>query len=95
MLAERRWKLFGHVLRLPSLSPPQTSMEQYYIRAKTCRVTPKITLPVLLNLELLEHTLIKVTAPEDLRWLRTMAADRTGWKNFTKVIIDGVKENLI
>ena len=35
MLLENRWKLFGHVLRLPLTSPPQLSMEQYYINDVT------------------------------------------------------------
>lgn len=92
MLLEQRWKLFGHVLRLPLSSPPQLSMTQYYIIDKTSKGTPRTTLPVLLNKELLEHTLIKISSPEDLDWIRNMAQDRTTWKNFTEVIITGAKE---
>ena len=92
MLLEHRWKLFGHVLRLPLSSPPQLSMTQYYIVDKTSKGTPRTTLPVLLNKELLEHTLIKISTPEDLNWIRNMAHDRTTWKNFTEVITTGAKE---
>ena len=92
MLLENRWKLFGHVLRLPVASPPQLSMKQYYINDKTCRGTPRTTLPVSLHRELLEYTQIKVSSPEDLQWIRTMARDRSGWSNFTEVIITGANE---
>ena len=67
-------------------------MTQYYIIDKTSKGTPRTTLPVLLNKELLEHTLIKISSPEDLDWIRNMAQDRTTWKNFTEVIITGAKE---
>ena len=92
MLLENRWKRFGHVLRLSMSSPPQLSMEQYYINSTTSRGTPRTTLPVLLNKELLEHTQIKVTSPADLHWIRSMARDRSGWMNFTEVITTGAKE---
>ena len=67
-------------------------MKQYYINDKTCKGTPRTTLPVSLHRELLEHTQIKVSSPEDLQWIRTMASDRSGWSNFTDVIITGAKE---
>jgi hypothetical protein len=93
MLLEQRWKLFGHVLRLPLSSPPQLSMTQYYIIDKTSKGTPRTTLPVLLTKELLEHTLIKISSPEDLDWIRNMAQDRTTWKNFTEVGIPALYDD--
>jgi len=91
MILENRWKLFGHILRLPLDSPPQLSMTQYYRPLKVSKGQPKTSLPVVLNKELLEHAFIKLTTPEDLTWIRTMADDRKGWQQFTEVIIAGAK----
>jgi len=70
MILEKRWKLFGHTLRLPLLSLPQLPMERYYINSKSSKGTPRTTLPVSLNRELLKHTQIKISSPQDFLWIR-------------------------
>jgi len=49
MIIEQRWTLFGHILRLTLTSPPQLSMQQYYILQPTGRGAPRTTLPVQLD----------------------------------------------
>ncbi len=76
-----RWKLFGHVLRLPTNTPPQYLMDLYMNTAehRICKQGGQYwTLPRLINKEL---RLIGRTfnCKADLEEMRKYAADRNGW----------------
>jgi hypothetical protein len=95
MMVENRWKLFGHVLHLPLDSPAQLSMTQYYVPLKVSKGQPKTSLPVFFNKELHEHSLLKLTTPQDLAWIRAMVDDRKGWQQFTEVTSQAPKSDMM
>lgn len=92
MIIEQRWKLFGHILRLPRTSPPQLSMQQYYIKRPTGRGAPRTTLPVSLNkdLALCDYDPLKI--PADLLSFRRYAFRRGDWQRLTIEIINAYKQ---
>ena len=97
MIIEQRWKLFGHILRLPFTSPPQLSMQQYYILRPTGRGAPRTTLPVQLNKDLATSDYEPLKLPEDLRSIRAQAFRRGDWQRLTTEIVNAYKKkyNLI
>ena len=97
MIIEQRWKLFGHTLRLPLTSPPQLSMQQYYIMRPTGRGAPRTTLPVQLNKDLATSDYQPLKLPADLHSFRAQASRRGTWQRLTTEIINAYKSryNLI
>ena len=91
MIIEQRWKLFGHTLRLPLTSPPQLSMQQYYIMRPTGRGAPRTTLPVQLNKDLATSNYEPLKLPADLLSLRAQASRRGNWQRLTTEIINAYK----
>jgi len=76
-----RWQLFGHILRLPTNTPPQYLMDNYMHESATrrCKSGGQYwTLPRLLHTEIRKIGGQLRTA-DDLRELRQIAADREKW----------------
>ena len=86
-------KLFGHILRLPLTSPPQLSMQQYYILRSTGRGAPWTTLPVKLNKDLATSDYEPLKLPEDLRSIRAQAFRRGDWQRLTTEIVNAYKKS--
>ena len=95
-MKEARWRTFGHILRLPTSTPCQQSMNYYFEcppKAKKFRGRKRITLPVLLDNDIVEaakyHQRLQIRqfkTRKDLDILRHLADDRNGWKNLTNLI---------
>ena len=74
-----RWRLFGHILRLPVDIPANVAVTTYFeSRGLRGRVgTPRITLPVVLNRDLKEAGVkTHLQSKEDLEELQQKAIDR-------------------
>ena len=95
-MKEARWRTFGHILRLPTSTPCQQSMNYYFEcppKAKKFRGRKKITLHVLLDNDLPEaakyHQRFQIRhfkTREDVEILRHLLNDGNGWKNLTNLI---------
>ena len=95
-MKEARWRTFRHILRLPTNTPCQQSMNYYFEcppKAKKFRGRKRITLPVLLDNNLTEaakyHQRLQIRqfkTREDLDIFRHLAYDRNRWKNLTNLI---------
>ena len=100
-MKEARWRTFGHILRLPTSTPCQQSMNYYFEcppKAKKFRGRKRITLPVLLDNDIVEaakyHQRLQIRqfkTRKDLDILRHLADDRNGWKNLTNLICSVVQ----
>ena len=91
--AKARWRLFGHVLRLPRDAPAQTAVDDYFeppAAGSTFRGRPRTTLPRVLNadLEAVSH-FGSLKNAADLGHLRSIAEDRVMWRNIVETISRG------
>ena len=86
-----RWKLFGHILRLPSTVPANRYMIAYFSPNTTYQKyqgNQPINLPNQLKKDLKEYgpdnnnVPFKLTNLNDLNRLRTLAQDRDKWRTF-------------
>jgi len=87
-IAERRWKLFGNILRLPLLSaPPQIMMYCYYTNIKIAGRQGRrpTSLPHLLHNDL-QHSGFNLRTEVDLENLRRTALDQRKWNRFSKEV---------
>ena len=94
-MQEARWRTFGHMLRLPILTPCQQAMQWYFekpMRPKRYRGNQRITLPVMLHNDIVEANKVQNLEIEqfrcmnDLEKLRDIANDRRRWKEVTRVV---------
>eukprot|EP00112_Aurelia_sp_Birch-Aquarium-sp1_P010696 Seg2278.3 transcript_id=Seg2278.3/GoldUCD/mRNA.D3Y31 product="hypothetical protein" protein_id=Seg2278.3/GoldUCD/D3Y31 len=93
---EARWRTFGHILRLPTSTPCQQSMNYSFEcppKAKKFRGRKRITLPVLLDNDIVTaakyHQRLQIRqfkTRRDLNVLRHIANDDNGWKILTNLI---------
>jgi hypothetical protein len=84
---EQRWKLFGHILRLPEHSPAKQIFHQYHQLKKNWRPGQlPITLPTLLNKDL-KTIDIDLNKPHWYEALVQQAQHRLQWQNITQDII--------
>ena len=84
---QARWKLFGHILRLPTAAPANKAMTAYFNKpGKSRRGRPRTTLPIVLN-EDLKKTGNQLKSSNDLDALRSKAESREEWNDFIKQII--------
>jgi len=83
-----RWRLFGHILRLPLNTPPQMAMEMYFLPtdAELWRGRPRSSLPVIIKQELKQQG-ISLHTVSDLNCLRNLALHRPHWHAFFTVVI--------
>ena len=93
LAAKARWRLFGHVLRLPRDAPAQTAVDDYFephAAGSTFRGRPRTTLPRVFNadLEAVSH-FGSLKNAADLGHLRSIAEDRVMWRNIVETISRG------
>ena len=89
---ETRWKLFGHILRLPPIAPPRQAMNQYFTEpCFTRNGRPPTTLPIRLkqDLSLLPptHNRYRLKTLPHLNRLTNKAQNRQDWKSFTDTVV--------
>ena len=79
-LARARWRLFGHVLRLPTDSPPPLAMGAYFAEPRPVGWwgRPRHTLPTLLH-DYDKEIGLSLASRADLQAFRAFAADRSVW----------------
>ena len=103
-ITKRRWKLFGHILRLPEDTPAQRSMIHYFTPTNNKRFNgrARITLPKTLHNDIEDtnkhnndlSTLFKITELKninDLQKLKELAKNRTSWISLTNLICDAAE----
>ena len=80
IILRARWRLFGHVLRLPADSPPSLAMGAYFAEPRPAgwRGRPRHTLPTLLQDDA-KRIGLSLSSKVDLEAFRALAADRSGW----------------
>ena len=98
-ITNRRWKLCGHMLRLPKQAPASKAMFYYFTpsNSKCFRGRTRITIPVTLSTDLTEaskyhsdfYTTFKIRELKtlsDLETLHSIASDRSKWTLLTRQI---------
>ena len=87
ILKKYRWRLFGHVLRLPAAAPARLHMVKYFEESsKKWRGRPRCTLPTRLKDDLQKSGEGNLHTINDLMLLAAMAADRQKWRELVKRI---------
>ena len=95
-MIEARWRLFGHVLRMPKNVPAQMAIDQYFQPSNdipSWRGRPRTTLPVVLNADL-QSTGYHLRNKADLEHLRQLAMNRPEWSQLTKKIVEAAQAKL-
>lgn len=84
-----RWRLFGHILRLPPATPAVLSMQAYFAgQSLPCwRGRPRSTLPVVLSKDLKSSGQGTLANSNDLHRLHTIAMDRAQWRQLYNGIV--------
>ena len=103
-ITKRRWKLFGHILRLPEDTPAQISMIHYFTPTNNKRFKgrARITLPKTLDNDIEDtnkynndlSTIFKITQLKnfnDLQKLKEIAKNRKSWISLTKLICNAAE----
>ena len=99
-ITERRWKLLGHIMRLPEECPARRAM-QYYFEKRTCKKIPgrkRTTIVTTLNRDiqrariryLSSFKVIPLISPISLQNLYKKAKNRTLWRSIVKQAVDSV-----
>ncbi|XP_065189571.1 uncharacterized protein LOC135820187 [Sycon ciliatum] len=87
IITRARWRLFGHILRLPSDAPAVLSMVSYFqCDDHKWRGRPRITLPVKLDDDLHRAACGQLQSLEDLERLSDVAAVRSEWRQLLDMI---------
>ena len=87
IITRARWRLFGHILRLPSDAPAVLSMVSYFqCDDHKWRGRPRITLPVKLDDDLHRAACRRLQSLEDLERLSDVAAVRSEWRQLLDMI---------
>jgi len=80
IIKRARWRLFGHVLRLPRDTPAAIAMDSYFTCCdKPWKGRPRTTIATKLSTELASIGEGKITSINDLHRLRDIAAERSEW----------------
>ena len=91
-IAEARWRLFGHILRLHEETPAQKSMTYYFDQCHNNTSfwgRPKLTLPYRINMDLKEITPLDSFPPQltnlnELCQFRASAQNRANWQTMIR-----------
>ena len=87
IITRARWRLFGHILRLPSDAPAVLSMVSYFqCDDHKWRGRPRITLPVKLDDDLHRAACGRWQSLEYLKRLSDVAAVRSEWRQLLDMI---------
>ena len=82
-----RWRLFGHILRLPPSTPAVLAMEIIFANNSTRWLgRPRVTLPSVLHQDLQKAWQGRLLTLGDLHSLRATAACRKSWKALGEAI---------
>ncbi|XP_065180226.1 uncharacterized protein LOC135810663 [Sycon ciliatum] len=82
-----RWRLMGHVLRLPGDTPAVMAMKAYFVcREGSFRGRPRTTLVTTLSKDLEKKNMGKLKTAADLDSLRSTAASREEWRDFCRAL---------
>ena len=80
-----RWRLFGHILRMPDGCPAVAAMINYYqVKETVWRGRPRTTLPIVLSRDLQRVGRRGLKTLSDLLSLREIAQGRGEWKDLCK-----------
>lgn len=103
-ILERRWRFFGHVLRLPEETPCWKAMKSFFGSEglKKFKGRPRTTIATTLNEDIkrLEERnpvfcrnvgFYRVTNLTDLKTMKELAMNRQRWKNITNCLYTAVK----
>ncbi|XP_065193166.1 uncharacterized protein LOC135824361 [Sycon ciliatum] len=80
-----RWRLFGHILRMPDGCPAVAAMINYYqVKETVWRGRPRMTLLIVLSRDLQRVGRRGLKTLSDLLFLREIAQGRGEWKDLCK-----------
>ncbi len=98
-ITERRWKLLGHIMRLPEECPARRAM-QYYFEKRTCKKFPgrkRTTIITTINRDIQRaknkypsFKVIPLISLVSLQNIYTKAKNRTLWRSIVKQVVDSV-----
>lgn len=97
-ILRQRWRLLGHILRLPATAPARVAMGVYYnmqqqtSEFKRYRGATKTTLPRLLEQDL-AYAGKQLRSLEDLKALKVEARDRVAWGKLIERIVSADRSN--
>ena len=101
-MKERRWKAFGHMLRLDEQAPCQQAMRYYFDVPPNAKRYPgrrRTTLPVVIDEDIKKaarSNVIQVSqfeSREDLKILKRVAEDRKLWRKLTSIICGNAEDD--
>ena len=88
-IRQARWRLFGHILRLPRDAPAQIAADHYFKNdGPSWRRRPQCTLPTILKDDL-KNTGIELNCGSGLAKLRATASCRQKWRNLVGIVCSG------
>ena len=93
---EARWRLFGHVLRMPHNVPARMAMDNYFepTVASKWRGRPRTTLPVVLNADLRNIDSYHLQSKAGLEHLEQVASNREEWNKLTRSVVEAAQAKL-
>ena len=100
-IKERRWKLFGHILRQDLTTPANKAM-MYYFEENNAKRFPgrkRATIVSTINQDIKESNknndfeIKELNKMKDLNNMRELAKDQKKWKNLVKVICNAAEAN--
>jgi len=84
IVAQRRLRMTGHVLRMETSTPPQLAMSAFFVKdAKGLRGRPRSTLAMSVKSSLSQRD-ISLATTQDLAACRQQALDKQAWRNMVK-----------
>ncbi|OQR95072.1 hypothetical protein ACHHYP_00485, partial [Achlya hypogyna] len=90
LVARQRWRLLGHVLRLPEDVPANVAAARFFDPSAQSRFLgrTKLTLPIVLHRDLQSLTPpLSLASTDDLKDLRSCAQDHEAWTELTERIV--------
>ena len=97
-ITETRWRLFGHVLRMPQNVPAQMAIDSYFqppIGVPCWRGQPRTALPMVLNIDLQNSGYhLQLRSRAELEHLRQLAPNITEWSQLKRRIVEAAKAKL-
>ena len=89
LIRKNRWRLFGHILRLPDNTPAKLSMIHYFKSTeRKWRGRPRITLPLRLAEDMAAVGAGTLNTIADLRRLEMLSCDRSSWREVVTKICE-------
>ena len=91
LVKRSRWRLLGHILRMPVDTPAVSAMANYFHmhNEKKRKGRPRMTLPMKLNDDLAHARQGTLKSIQDLDKLVSLAGDRNTWRCLVNDICTG------